>query len=532
MKQNIEQIRKHLCECRKRIIMDFFKQNAELTLPPLSPLVAENSFLTKTPDTKPLPVYEDIKSKLPNPIWEGHEDHLSAYWWAWSMAFANLKKPVPGTGFVSSFIDTAFNGCEFMWDSCFMLMFGKYADKIFKFQGTLDNMYSHQHQDGFICREIEWTTGLEHFTRHDPSATGPEVMAWCEWEYYLNFGDKERLSKVFAPLMAYHRWMKEHYTWPDGTYFSTGWGCGMDNIPRQTPGYDPMFSHGHMIWVDACMQELNCCNILIEMAKEVGREEFIEELTEERDLLEKVINEKLWDEESGFYYDLWKNGKHNMIRHIGAFWALIAKCAPKDRAEKMIALLNDVKEFKTPHRVPALSRSSEFYSPDGAYWCGGVWAPTTYMVLKGLDQYAKYDLAHEIGTEHLDAVVEVFKNYHTLFENYSPEFVDNGKPYKGNPAKPDFVGWTGLVPISVLFEYVFGIKPRADKKKILWCVDLLDKHGVTQYPFGTDGELTLLCEARKDVNEKPQITFESNIPVELEIIWGDKDHKQSMILTK
>lgn len=511
--------------------MEFFKQNNELTLPwILPPLVQENSFIEKTPDCSPLPVYKEIKDKLPQPIWDGHKDYIDCYWKTWEIAFGNLKSPVPGTGFVSNFIDTAFNECVFMWDSSFILMFGKYADRIFNFQATLDNLYSHQHRDGFICREIEEATGRDHFTRHDPSATGPDIMAWCEWEYFLNFGNRDRLEKVFPPLMAYHRWMAENHTWPDGTYFSTGWGCGMDNIPRQMPGYTLDFSHGHMIWVDACMQELNSCNILIEMAKILGREEFVAELTAERDNLEKVINEKLWDEESGFYYDLWKNGKHNMVRHVGAFWALIAKCAPKERAERLIAYLEDEQEFKTPHRVPALSRSHAQYSQDGEYWRGGVWAPTNYMVMKGLDKYGKHALSHAIGMEHLYAVVEVFKEQGTLFENYAPEYINGGKPCQGNPAKADFVGWTGLAPISVLFEFVFGIKPEADKKKILWDINLLEKHGIERYPFGADGELTLICEARSDINEKPQITCTANVPVELEIVWGDKNHKQSMVI--
>ena len=69
-------------------------------------------------------------------------------------AFKNLRKPTPANGFVSDFIDTAFNGCIFMWDSAFILMFAKYARQIFHFQGTLDNFYGKQHADGFICREI------------------------------------------------------------------------------------------------------------------------------------------------------------------------------------------------------------------------------------------------------------------------------------------------------------------------------------------------------------------------------------------
>ena len=513
--------------------MDFFKQNDEITLPqqPL-PLVAENYFITKEPDTTPLPTYEESKDKLPLPTWEGHDDYIRCYWRAWELAFGNLGTPVPGTGFVSNFIDTAFNGCVFMWDTSFILMFGKYADRIFNFQGTLDNLYSHQHKDGYICREIEEATGRDHFTRHDPASTGPDIMAWCEWEYYLNFGNLDRLAKVFPPLMAYHRWMAEFRTWPDGTYWSSGWGCGMDNLPRVQPGYSVMYSHGHMIWVDACMQELNNCNILIKMAKILGREEFIPELEAERDNLEAVINQKLWDEETGFYYDLWKNGEWNKVRHAGAFWSLLAQCASPEQAEKLIAHLEDENGFKTPNRVPCLSVDHSWYGKAGGYWCGGVWAPTNYMILKGLDKYGKYKLSHEIAMDYLYAVVEVFKETNTVFENYAPEYVNDGKPAKGEIAMGDFVGWTGLAPISILFEYIFGIKPDAGQKKITWDVTLLERHGIEQYPFGVDGEMTLMCEARSNANEKPVITFESNIPVTLEVIWGEDGNKQSFVIEK
>ncbi len=507
-----------------------FKQNFEMTYRSKRDAVEENYFLTKNVDLSPLPSYDDVKDKLPAPVWEGHEDALAGYWKAWEMAFGNLRKPTEGTGFVSPYIDTAFNGCTFMWDSAFMLMFGKYADRLFKFQETLDNFYSHQHKDGFICREINELTGTDRFTRFDPSATGPDIMAWCEWEYFLQFGDMERLAKVFPPLMAYHQWMAEHHTWPDGTYFSTGWGCGMDNIPRHMSGYSVEFSHGHMVWVDACMQALNNCKILINMADVLGRDEYIEELTAEQIHLDKVINEKLWDEESGFYYDLWKNGELNMVMHIGAFWALIAQCASGERAERMIAHLNDETKFKTPHRIPALVKNHELYSSYGEYWRGGVWAPTNYMVLKGLDNYQQFSLSHEIAKEHLDAVVETFRNRGTFFENYAPEYVNDGKPDKGNHSKEDFVGWTGLVPISIMFEFVFGIKPDAKAKRIVWDINLTEKHGVEKYPFGADGELTLICEKRDSVTDKPVITAISNQPVEIEVIWGNAENRNSFIV--
>ena len=506
-----------------------YEQNTEITITPISDLVKENSFIGKIPESTPLPTFEEVKDRLPKPVWDGHPEHINCYWRAWQLAFQNLKHPAPETGFAANYIDTAFNGCTFMWDSVFMLMFGKYADRLFKFQETLDNFYAKQHRDGFICREIEEDTGKDRFTRHDPSATGPDVMAWCEWEYYLNFGDKERLSKVFAPLMAYHRWMAEHHTWPDGTYFSSGWGCGMDNTPRLMKGYDTSFGHGHMIWVDACMQEILSCNSLINIAAELGRTEFIEELSQERDHLQKVVNEKLWDESTGFYYDLWRTGEHNMVRHIGCYWALLSQCAPQERADRMMAYLQDKNEFRSPHRVPSLTKSHPAYSETGTYWRGSVWAPTNYMVLKGLVKYERYDLSYEIAAEHLQAVVDVYKDSDTLFENYTPERID-GKFMKGTPARKDFVGWSGLSPISVFFEFVLGIKPDAVNKTILWCVNLLERHGIENYPFGADGELTLLCEKRNSVNERPVITLRSNVPVEVKVLWGDEEHRQTMTI--
>jgi glycogen debranching enzyme len=286
-----------------------------------------------------------------------------------------------------------------------------------------------------------------------------------------------------------------------------------------------------MVWVDACMQELLNCNILIRIARELNKLEYINSLDSEKALLEKVINDTLWDEKSGFYYDLWKNGKLNMVRHIGAYWALIAECAPVERAERMIALLSDEKAFKSPTMIASLSREHEKYSPVGSYWKGGVWAPTNYMVLKGLDKYGKYHLSHSIAMNYLSSVIEVFKKTNTFFENYAPDYID-GIPAKGEPAKKDFVGWTGLAPISILFEYVFGIKPDAAQNKIVWDINLLEEHGIKQYPFGNNGVLTLLCKERASIDETPDVIFESNIPIELEIIWGSDGNKKSIIINK
>ena len=508
-----------------------YGQNEELTTEELCPLVAENTFLTKTPDDRDLPRFSEAKALLPQPVWEGHPDVIDCYWRAWEIAFSNLRKPLPGTGFVSPFIDTAFNGCTFMWDSAFMLMFGKYGRRVFDFQGTLDNFYSHQHRDGFICREIEEDTGREHFTRHDPSATGPEVLPWCEWVYFENTGDKDRLSRVFPPLMAYHRWMRLHHTWPDGSYFSSGWGCGMDNCPRLMPEYDPRKSHGHMVWVDVCFQALLSCDLLAKMARVLGRQEFLPELTQEAAFLSGFIQNTLWDEKTGFFYDLWKTGKPNYVRHIGAYWALLSGCATKEQALRMIALLEDEGAFKTPHRIPTLSCDHPEFTEDGRYWRGGVWASTNYMVLQGLTRYGYPDLAHRIAREHLSVVTKLCRQEDTLFECYAPMYAGPSLTAKGNPVRRDFVGWTGLPPIAMLLEYVFGLQPDVPAGKLRWELRLTDAHGVTQYPFGAEGLLELHCEKRTSPEETPRILVHTNVPLTLELTWGSEGHRQTKTLT-
>ena len=112
------------------------------------PNAARNVFRErlKTPACQEeLPKFEDVSKKLPEPVWEGHENVLDTYRRAWEIAFGNLRTAKREAGFVSDFIDTAFNGFLFMWDSSFIVMFGKYGAAAFNFQQTLDNFYAHQH---------------------------------------------------------------------------------------------------------------------------------------------------------------------------------------------------------------------------------------------------------------------------------------------------------------------------------------------------------------------------------------------------
>ena len=332
-------------------------------------------------------------------------------------------------------------------------------------------------------------------------------------------GDKERLRRVFYPLLAFYRWMQLNRTWQDGSYYSCGLACGMDNQPRQPKGYNHLLSHGHMAWIDTCAQQYMGADILLKMAQELGEEEKSDAafLIPEKEMLGKCVNEKMWDEKEGFYFDTLRDGSHSSVKSIAAYWTLIASLASKERAERLCAHLDNESEFKRLHRVPALPADDPNFHTDAGYWNGGVWAPTNYMVLCGLHRHGCDLLAHEIASDYVRCVVEAFNESGTVFENYAPE-----RAARGIPSKDDFVGWTGLAPISVFFEYVLGIRPDAQNNRIVWYVNRTEKHGILQYPFGKTNTLDLICEARSSADEEPVVHVTATEPCAIELHYHGK----------
>ena len=500
--------------------------------------VEENRFLSLLPDYPELPFFGQAREILPDPFWTDHAAVVACYWRAWELAFSNLKQPTLENDFVANYCDTAFNGNLFMWDSAFITCFGVYGRRAFNFQNTLDNFYRKQHLDGFICREISETDGQDCFPRFDPSSTGPNILAWAEWNYFKKSGDRKRLEMIFAPLVAYHYWLRKYQTWQDGSYWSTGWGQGMDNLPRVRGDQHINWDNGHLTWVDATFHAILSARTLLQIAILLGRDAEVQDLGEELERLNNYSNQHLWNEETKFYFDRLADGDLSSVKHIGAYWALLAGCVPADRISSFVAHLENPSEFKRAHRIPALSADNPNYISTGDYWCGGIWAPTNYMVLKGLDANGQDELAYEIAKNHVDNVVKVFESEdtrwegaeqfreyfhlvdlqfddkHTLWENYAPDVI---RP--GSHSKPGYVGWTGVPPIAVLFEDVFGLSQDAISNQLTWRVRLTDEHGVRQYPFGPTGMVHLKCNSRTSWLDQPSIEIHSNIPLTLDVIW-------------
>ncbi len=479
---------------------------------PLDPMVARNPFREQTIAIAAPPLYTDIKSDLPAPILPDHPEWAEMYWRAWELAWSKLRRPKSDSGLVGSFIDS---GDEYLhlWESAFMSQFGLYGRRRFNFMWMLDNFYARQENDGHIGRMLHSKTGA---WAHPPCAldgSGAEILPWAEWRYFRKTGDDGRLAHVFPPLFALHRWLRANRTWPNGSYWTTGCGSGMENQERIP---DSRHHHRHWTWIDATMQAALSCFVLTKMAVLLKEEKAAAELTAEHIQLVQYINKTLWNDAAGFYQDVDVNGRFSPVKSIAAYWGLLDKeLISNKRRIPFIQHLREKSGFKRPHPLPSQSADSPNYEgATGDRWHGGIWSATNFMVLKGLHAAGKHHLAFEIAQRHLNHLRQVYIPTDTFWEYYAPETAVAGKD-----AKPNFIGSTGLSPISILLEDVIGIRVDWPLRRVIWDRYLeTDKvYGIENYPLGQHSSMTLL-------GDKQRISVTTDAPFTLII----RDMEQSL----
>ena len=78
---------------------------------------------------------------------------------------------------------------------------------------------------------------------------------------------------------------------------------------------------------------------------------------------------------------------------------LLGEKLPDGIRKSMVAALKD--RFLTPYGLATEAVESPYYDPDG-YWRGPIWAPSTLLLVEGLDRCGEHDLASEIARRYCD----------------------------------------------------------------------------------------------------------------------------------
>lgn len=465
-----------------------------------------------------------FSSDLPLPVIPAQEAWMNIYWKAWQLMYQNIHNGTAGNKFTSRYLDEGFNELIYQWDTCFMAMFAMYGGDHYPAMESLDNFYQKQEGDGWICRVYRESDGTAaEKPSGDEPMINPPLFAWVEWKYYLLTGDKSRFNWVLPVLDRYYNWIDRNCRGAAGLYFTTHLGSGMDNSPREG------ISRGG--WVDLSAQMALFAKYMMLMAGEEKDEALLTVYQQRYRLLTRLINSLMWDENSGFYFDITAGGKKITTRTAAAFWTMCSEVATFPQARKLAEHLQNPDEFYRKHLFPSLAASHPEYDSRGHYWRGGVWAPLNYMIIKGLDMFPLRELAAVAAVNHLDNICRVYQEftpvpadlalderdgqYQTLWECYAPDLWQPATRWDGQYlSRQDFVGWTGLGPVALLLENVIGLQPSAPDDKLYWNLRLREPHGVENFRFG-DNQVDIYCRSNDLPAGKAVLSIYSTSPFQL-----------------
>lgn len=462
---------------------------------------------------------KDYKKYIPIPVYDESPEYLEFYTKAWELAFDHIKD-IPGMP-QTPYMDEAFCDTQvWIWDSCFMSLFTKYAPDVFPGVETLDNFYEVLHGKKKLAKVIptknepDWagaTPGVPYEIKVH-IADNPPLFAWAEYENALLRGDVSRIRK----LLYENKFLEKHYNWienlkksetPEGVlhptcliaenngYLWEGGRSGMDNTPRgrtEKHAYSPRPNNPDMLWLDAICQQALSANMISKLFELVGDKAKVEKWNKLYLEKKELVNSLYFDKEDKFYYDIDCN-THNLykVMTIASYWTLTSGIATNEQAKTLAEHLSNPETFGGLVPFVSLSRSDADFNENGEYWRGSVWLPTAYASLRGLANYGLFDDARKASKKLLEHMYKTYTDFspHTIWECYSPIKPEPAlNEYRANEyVRRDFCGWSALGPISVYIEFILGFhRIDAFTKTIEWAKAKIfkGKIGIKNLRFG------------------------------------------------
>ena len=470
---------------------------------------------------------------IPQPVFDAEPCYVELYWKAWEQAYAHVKWQ---KGLVQPlYMDEGlWDDTIWIWDSEFMVMFCKYAPKLFPGIQTLDNFYYTMLEDSGSSLRIQ-------------HPDNPPFFAWVENDYYKITGDRDHIRELlldkkflqrywnlFPTLSPERKLQFDHYPialkYKGIGYEWSGISSGMDNTPRTRAGKG-------MLWVDAISQQALSALYISRLAKVAGDGATAREFEKKWKELRRIVNKYYWDDSDGCYYDIVPapSGETASVADVQAspsawrttgiltpasFWPMLAEIPSKAQAWRMTEFA--LRPDKLGGEVPWVTVSRDdpdFDANDGWYWRGSMWLPTAYMGIKALEKYGFQEAADTTAEKVLSWMLRTYCDYepHTIWECYSPTAPTPSSNH-GKRVRPDFCGWSALGPISLFIENVLGFHDiDASSRTVHWDISHNCRLGLNNLTFG-DTTTDLLYDPAAST-----VTIRSNKPYCL--ILNGKSHR-------
>lgn len=397
--------------------------------------------------------------------------HLYQQSWAWIRE--QWHKGTGANGFTARYFNYPAADRINQFEACFSTFFLVYSNRIYPVTAQLDTFYQKQEADGAIRGEYLIEDGSPVLRRSNPTGAAPPLFAWAEYNLYHKLGTKRRLREVLPALERHFEWLEAAHRKDNGLYSVPAAATMMSNSPRDGCYYPLDFN---------AQQAMNAL-YLSRIGDVLNDKDTSFKYKRAYFALKTRISRMMWDDASGFYYDLDRYGRRLNVRTIGAFWTLLAEIPNEDRSERLIAYLNDDGEFGVEHPFPTLSAAHAAYSQDGSGYKGSVVPPFNYMVIKGLERYGKYEPAREFALRHLYYVLDGLhaeeRAAGSLYEAYAPQREGPAK-WSGKRGFPrrHLMAYNALSTVTLMIENVVGLFISLPRKTVDWRVPVMEIMGI------------------------------------------------------
>lgn len=289
--------------------------------------------------------------------------------------------------------------------------------------------------------------------------TKPPLAAWAVMNVYENTGDKAFVEEMFDKLYKYHQWWytdRDHdkngvceYGSTDGTLIAAAWESGMDNGVRFDEA-EMLKNEPENAW--SMNQENICLNsflyaekgYLAMMAQMLGKNELADKLTQEAKALKEHIQTKMFDPETGFFYDT-RIGTGEFIKVMGAecWLPLWAGIATPEQARQVLDKMLDPTKFNSTVPLSTLEISHLRFRPTRGYWRGPVWIDQVYFGVMGLRKYG-FDKEADMFVRKYIANAQGLLTDGPIHENYNP--------LTGETLNCPNFGWSSAVTLRMLLN--------------------------------------------------------------------------------
>ena len=401
------------------------------------------------------------------------QDFVDVYDQSWAWIEEYWQKGGETSGLQPKFLGPPDADSVDLIESVFATFFLVYSNRIYPCTPQLDNFYGKQEANGAIRWKYLVETGEPILTPENPEGVTLPLFAWAEHNLFHKIGNKKRIKDVMPTLQNSFAWIEDKFKDPNGLYRVPLVATGMPNSPRKDAVY----------YVDFNIVMAMNAHYMAELGDILNDREISFHFKRQYFSLKTKINQLMWNEADGIYYDLNEKEEQVKVKHIGAFWAFLGLLPNDAKAEKLIEHLRNPDTFGTPNPFPTLAANEPEFDETGNGWHGSVFPHMTFMVIKGLEVFEFYQIARETSIRHL----------YYLLDTLHPEGTKRGsvweayRPTKEGPAawhdhaefpRQLFLPFVGLSTIGLMIENIIGLVVSLPRKTVDWKVPTLEVMGI------------------------------------------------------